>query len=147
MYQWAVPEAFEVWDLPEERVFKVHPYARVKLRSEFRKDTFQTFFLNARRYQIPFLGCRALNSSVEFIDVVRITHHVGSRVNYTPNICIYSWVFNPTDTITDNVSTITQCAYDPICSFRRFVLRSNHELLRLKRIELKHIRFEDYQRV
>ena len=24
--------------------------------------------------------------SVEFLDVARVTHHVGSRVDYTPNI-------------------------------------------------------------
>ena len=35
-----VPEAFELWDLAEDRVREVHPYARVKLRSEFIEDTF-----------------------------------------------------------------------------------------------------------
>ena len=43
-----------------------------------------------------------------------------------------------------NVSTITRRAYDPIFPFRGFVLRSNHEQLWLKRIELKHIRVEEY---
>ena len=35
-----VTEAFEVWALSENGFCKVHPYARVKLRSEFREDTF-----------------------------------------------------------------------------------------------------------
>ena len=78
-----VPEAFELWALAEDGVCKVHPYARVKLCSNFREDTFQTFFLNARRFKIPFLGRRALNASVKFVDVVRFNQHVGSRVDYT----------------------------------------------------------------
>ena len=56
--QGRVPEAFELWDLTEGGVREVHPYARVKLCSEFREDTFQTLFFNARRFQIPFLGRR-----------------------------------------------------------------------------------------
>ena len=43
-----------------------------------------------------------------------------------------------------NVSNITWRAYDLIVDFHRFVLRSNHERLRLKRIELKRIRVEEY---
>ena len=80
--------------------------------------------------------------SAEFIDVVRVTQHVGSRVDYIPNIFIHSWGVNPTDTIPPNVSTITWRAYDPIRTFYGFVLRSNHERLRLKLIELKRIRFK-----
>ena len=36
-----VPEAFELWALADDRVCEVHPYARVKLRSEFSEDTFK----------------------------------------------------------------------------------------------------------
>ena len=43
-----VPEEFEVWDLVEDGVREVHPYARVRLLSEFREDTFHTHFFNAR---------------------------------------------------------------------------------------------------
>ena len=88
------------------------------------------------------MGCRDLNASVEFLDVVRATQHVGSRVNYTSNIFINSLGVNPTDTIPANVSDITRRTYDPIRCFHGFVLQSNHEPLRLKIIELKHIRFE-----
>ena len=80
---------------------------------------------------------------VKFLDVVRITHHVGSRVNYNPNIFVHSWGVNPTDTIPPHVSTITRRAHDPIRTFHRFVLRSNHERRRLKRVEMKRIRFEE----
>ena len=76
-----VPEVFEVWDLAEDGVCEVHPYARVKLQSKFREDTFQTFLFNARQFQIPFLGPRALNMRVEFLDIVRVTQNVGSRVD------------------------------------------------------------------
>ena len=81
--------------------------------------------------------------SVEFLNVVRVTQHVGSRVNNTPNISIQSWGVNTNDTIPPNVSTITRRAYDHIRNFHGFVFRSNHDRLRLKRIELKHIRFEE----
>ena len=43
-----------------------------------------------------------------------------------------------------NVSTITRRAYYTICSFRGFALRSNHERLRLKQIELNCIRLKEY---
>ena len=70
-----VPEAFEFWALADDGVCEVHPYARVKLRSDFREDNLP-FFFNARQFQIPFLGRRAMNASVEFLDVVRVTQHV-----------------------------------------------------------------------
>ena len=85
-----VPEAFELWALTDDGVHKIHLYARVKLRSVFKENNFQTFFLNAQEFQIPFLGHRYLNASAEFLDVVRVTQHVGSCVDYTPNIFIYS---------------------------------------------------------
>ena len=89
-----VPEAFELWALADDRVREVHLYARVRLLSEFREDTFHTHLFISRRFQIPFLGRRALNNSVEFLDVVCTTQHIGSRVNYTPNIFVHSWGVN-----------------------------------------------------
>ena len=71
------------------------------------------------------MGRRALNDSVKFLDIFRTTQHVGTRVNYTPNISVHSWGVNLTDTITTNVSTITRRAYDPIVSFHGFILRFN----------------------
>ena len=43
-----VPGAYELWDLAEDGVCEVHPYARVRLLSEFREDIFHTHFFNAR---------------------------------------------------------------------------------------------------
>ena len=43
-----VPDVFELRALADDGVCEVHPYARVKLRSEFKEDTFQTFFFNAQ---------------------------------------------------------------------------------------------------
>ena len=139
----SVTKAFELWALAEDGVCEVHPYARVKLLFEFRKYTFHTHLFNARRLQIPFLGRRALNTSFKFLDVVCVTHHIGSLVDYTPNIFVHSWGVNPTDTTPPNVSTITRRDHDPIHTFHGFVLRSNHGHLILKRVELKRIRFEE----
>ena len=138
-----MPKDFEPWALADDGVREVHPYTRIKAQSEFREDTFYTFFFNARRFQILLLGRRAVNDSVDFLDVVRTTQHVGSRFDYTPNIFVHSWGVNPTDMITTNVSTITRHAYDPIVSLHGFILRSNHERLRLKRIDLKRICVEN----
>ena len=97
-----MPECYELWALDKDGVGEVHPYARVRLLSKFREDNFHTHFFNARRFQIPFLGRRAVNKSVEFIDVVRTTQHVGSLVNYTSNISVHSWGVNPTDMFLPN---------------------------------------------
>ena len=83
-----VPEAFEVWSLADDGFREFHPYARVKILSEFREETFHAFFFNAQQLQIHFLVCRALNNSVKFLDVVHTTQHVGSRVDFTPNIFV-----------------------------------------------------------
>ena len=139
-----VPECYELWDFAEDGVREFHPYARVKLLSEFRGDTVHTHFFIWQGFQIPFSVRRSLNESVEFLNLVRTTQHVRSRVAFSPNIFVHPWVVNPADMITPNVSTIARRAYDPIVSFRGFVLRSNHERLRLKRIELKCIRVEEY---
>ena len=112
-----VPKCYELWALAEDRVCEVHPYARVRILSEFREDTFHTHFFNLRQFQIPLLGRRAVNGSVKFLDVFCTTQHVGIRVNYTPNIFVHSWGINSTDIFPPNVSNITLCAYDPIVSF------------------------------
>ena len=44
-----VPEVFEPWDLADDGVRKVYPYAKVKPYSKFREDTFHTHFFNLRR--------------------------------------------------------------------------------------------------
>ena len=54
------------------------------------------------------------------------------------NIFICSWGINPTDMFPPNVYTIARRAYDNIVTFHGFVLQSNYERLKLKRIELKH---------
>ena len=85
-----------------------------------------------------------MNNSVKFLDVVHTTQHVRRRVDYTPNIFVHSWGINPTDMFPPNVSAITRRAYDPIVNFHEFVMWSNHEPLRLKRIELKRICVKKY---
>ena len=41
-----VPECSELWYLAEDSVREVHPYARVRLLSEFREDNSHTHLLN-----------------------------------------------------------------------------------------------------
>ena len=67
-----VPKTYELWPLAEDGVCEVHPYARVRLLSEFREDTFPTHFFNARWFQIPFLGCRVvkLTCRLDWVHVV-----------------------------------------------------------------------------
>ena len=135
-----VPETYELLDLDEDGVCEVDPYARVRLLSKFREDNFHTHFFNARRFQIPFLVHRSVNENVEFLDVVCTTQHVRSRVaSLTPNLFLHSWGHYPT-IIRPNVSTMTQGAYNLPVTFHGPVLRSNHERLRLKRVELRQIR-------
>ena len=57
-------KAYELWALDEDGVREVHPYARFILLSKFREDIFHTHFFNARLFQIPFLGRRAVNESI-----------------------------------------------------------------------------------
>ena len=138
-----VPEAYELWALAEDGVREVHPYARIKILSDFREDTFHTHSFNARRSQIPFLGHRSGNMSVEFIDVVRTTQHVRSRVtSWTKNIFVHFWGPYPT-MIPSTISTITRRAYNVPVTFHGLVLRSNHERLRLKHVESRRICVEE----
>ena len=136
-----VPNAYELWALAEDGVCGFHLYARFRLLSDFSDDTFHTHFFNSRQFQIPFLGRRAVNERVKFLDVVRTTQHVRSYVSsWTPNIFVQSWSLYPTNMIPPNVSTITLCPYNLPVTFHGLVLRSNHERLRLKRIETRRIR-------
>ena len=134
-----MPNAYELWALAEDGVCEVHPYNQVRLLSKFREDTFHTLFFNAERFQIPFLSRRAVNESVEFLDVVCTTQQVGSRVDsWTENIFVHYWGPYPT-MIPPNISTITRRAYNLPVTFHGLVLRFNHERLRLKRVEWRLI--------
>ena len=130
-----VPKAYELWALVEDGVREFHPCARVKLLDDFREDTFHTHFFNARRFQIPFLGRRSVNMSVEFLDAARATQQVGSRVaTWTENIFVHSWGPYPT-MIPHTVSTIKRRAYYVHVTPHDLVLRANHERLRLIHVE------------
>ena len=80
--------------------------------------------------------------SVKFLDVVRTTQHVRSRVaSWTKNLFVNSWGPYPT-MIPPNVSSITRRSYNVPVTFHGLVLRSNHERLRQKRVESRQIRVE-----
>ena len=85
-----------------------------------------------------------MDESVKFLNVIHTTQHDQSRVDYTPNIFVHSWGVNPTDMLPPNGSSITRRAYNLPVNFHGLMLRSNHERLILKRIELKRIRVEEY---
>ena len=133
---------YELWGLNAQGVREVHPFARVRLFEIFREDTFKTFFFNLRISRIPFIGRRLLNNRVQFICFSHVTSDV-EVVIYTPNLFVHNWGINPT-MIYPTVSSIIRLAYDPITTQRGFVLRCNHERLRLKRVESKRIGLENH---
>ena len=72
------PEAFELWDFSEDGIHEVHPFARVQIKDDLTKDTFYTHFFNARQIQIPFLGRRSANRSVQWLYATRAAPQAGS---------------------------------------------------------------------
>ena len=91
-----VPEAYELWALAQDEVYEVQPYARVELLSYFREDTFYTNFFNARRFQIPFLGRRAVNECRIFLlcpyNMFEVKSLIGLKTSsFTPGISILVW--------------------------------------------------------
>ena len=113
----------------------VHLFTRFKILKYLSEDTFHTHFFNARRIQIPLLGRRSVNMSVEFLDAVRATQQVGSRfATWNENIFVHYW--GPyIIMITHTVSTIKQHAYDVPVIPHALALRSNHKRLQLIRVE------------
>ena len=88
---------FELWALTEDGIREVHLFARVQTSYDFTEDTFYSHFFNARQIQIPFLGHRAVNGSVLWIDFPRPFGKAGSRVAaWNENTFVISWGNNPT---------------------------------------------------
>ena len=56
-------EVYEVWSFNKDGICEVHLYDQVQTRKDFFRETFHTHFLNARRFQITFLGRISVNSS------------------------------------------------------------------------------------
>ena len=42
-------EAFELWAFAEDRISKVHPFARFQISDDFTEDTFYSHFFNAKK--------------------------------------------------------------------------------------------------
>ena len=128
------PEAFELWDFPEDGICEVHPYARVQISDDFTKDTFYSHFFNARQIIINLLGCRDVNGSVQWLDVPCPFGETGSLTTaWTENIFVNSLGNNPT-LITNR--PIRQRAIDsvPVNPYTLACL-ANHERLRRIRVE------------
>ena len=102
------PEAFKLWAFAEDGLSEVHLFARVQIKDDFTEDILYTKFFNARQIQIPLLGCRSVNGSVQWIDAPRVDPQAGSFcqvATWTENTFVYMWGPYPT-VIPPNVSTI-----------------------------------------
>ena len=66
------PKVFELQDFAENKISKIHPHTRVQISEDFVGETFYSHFFNAREIRIPFLGCRYVNRSVQWLDVTRL---------------------------------------------------------------------------
>ena len=124
------PEVFELWAFAEDGIRKIHLYARVQISDDFVGETFYSHFLNAREIRIPFLVRRAVNGSVQWLDVPRAAAQAGSPVATWPeNTFVYSWVTYPI-VITPNVSTIWRIAIDNVpVNLHTITCRANHKHL------------------
>ena len=88
------------------------------------------------------IGWRSLNDSVEFLRFADVTLD-ADVVIYIPNIFVHNWGTYPT-VVYPTVSNFTQQEYVPITTQRGFILRCNHERLRLKRVKRKRITFDNH---
>ena len=136
-----VPERYEVWSLNAQGVREVHPTSRVKLFDLFAEDTFRSTFYNSRRCRVPFIGCRSVNGSIEFIRFADVIADSTSDIISTRNIFVHPWGKYPT-LIGPACSKYTFCAYISITCQKGFNQRCENERLRLLWVEQKRIAFK-----
>ena len=110
--------------------------ARVKLFDLFVENTFQSTFYDSQRCLVPFIGRKALNGSVEFIQYLDIIANSTSDIISTRNIFVHSWGKYPT-MIWPTCSNYTCHVYVPITCQKGFNKRCEHERLRLLFVEQK----------
>ena len=91
-----VPERYEVWCLNGHGVCEFHLTARVKLFDLFDENNFWSTFYDSRRCCVPFIGCKGLNGSVEFILYLDVIADSTSDIISTRNIFVHSWGKYPT---------------------------------------------------
>ena len=128
------PEAYKLWDFVEERICKVHPYAWVQISEDVIEDTFYFHFFNARQIQIHFLGCRAVNGSVRWLDVPRPFSETGSlTAAWTENTFVNYWGTNPT--MITNRPIRRRAVESASVNFHTLACRANHKHLRLICVE------------
>ena len=110
------PEDFELWAFAEDEIHEFHTFSRVQIRDDFIRETFYSHFFNARKIQIPFLGCIYVNRSVQWLDVPRAALQAESFccvTTWTENTLVYSWGPYPT-VIPPNVSTNRQLEIEDV---------------------------------
>ena len=85
-----------LWAFTEDKICEVHPYAPFQISDNFIRETFHTNSFNAREFRIPFLGCRSVNRSVQWLDVTRPFGETGiATAARTENLYVYPWGTNP----------------------------------------------------
>ena len=138
-----VPERYKLWSMNAQGVYEVHPSAWVRVFDNFCEDTFRTTFFNSRRCRITFIGCILMSGSDQFLCFADVTSDSTKDFISIRNIFVHEWGNYPT-MIGPTCSNYTCWAYVPITSQKGFSQRSNHERLRLKRIESKRVDIERY---
>ena len=71
------PEIYELRNFAEDGTREVHLFAWVQISDDFTRETFHTHYFNAKAFQIPFLGRRSINGSVQWLDVPRPFFETG----------------------------------------------------------------------
>ena len=136
-----VPEGYEVWRLNRDEVREVHLTARVKLFTLFDENNFRSTFYDSRRFRVPFIGCKGLNVSVEFIRYSDVTSDSTLHIISAQNIFVHSWGKYPT-MIGPTCSNYNSRAYVLITCQEGFNKRCEHEIRRLLFVELERIAFQ-----
>ena len=116
------PDIYELWNFADDGICEVHPYARVQISDNFIRETFHTHFFNAREFRIPFLVCRYVNGSVQWLDIPRPFGETRiATTAWTENIYFNLWGTNPTriPNVLINLRTVARRARDNL-------LRDNH---------------------
>ena len=119
----------------EDGIREVHLYSRVQISNNFVKETFYTHFFNAREIQIPFLGRRSVNVSVQWLGVPLPFVETGIvTAAWTENTFVYSWGTNPTVIPNLPIRRRTTLQSVPI-NLRAFACRANPDCLRYNCVE------------
>ena len=122
------PEIYGLWTFADDGIHEVHLYVWVKISDKFIGETFHTHFSNAWEVQIPFLGRRSVNGSVQWLDVPQPFGETGiATAAWTENIYVNLWGANPTRI--PNVPINRRATFTNVPIYLRAVARRSREKL------------------